>query len=216
MRGSVVISGKGVEGGRNVPLQMGVPAELVAKAMLEGDVRPFGTLLAKNALPPRTGKAADPLPDEKQLVYRPLDVLRCSNGQQASGKAGAAEFIHERQAGSRARAMVLWLKDADLSQAAEVRFELRVSGKDARPTIILRDQGDRVSDAIEIQPYFIGGPAADGFRTVRIPARLFKGRGWDMKRVRLAFVSASREEGRAPCSVTVRRLEVGFPQSGGD
>ena len=229
--GFVIISGRGARGGRNVPLTEGIPEHLLEDVLVAANLRDLGTYLARNVVerdvatrpvPSRerhsSGAVASALEQKEHTavaggpLHRSLKVLRVSNGEHVKAPGEQQAFRYHRAQSARHHAMVLWLEPADLSNATEIEFLIRVEGRGIEPVITLRDRGALISAPVRVAPHYLAQSADSGFTLVRIPAEAFRTKGWNLGRVRLAFIGCgNRATAGGDCTITVRDLSARFP-----
>lgn len=152
-------------------------------------------------------KTLPELLDPDKLKHTKLSVKRASNGETLPDDGGY-KYVPD----GRSHSMLLELKSLDLSEASELRFEVKKDEAYGSIKITLRDWGNLISDSIDSTAFIKG--EHDGFQIVRIPIEAFKTNGWDMQSVKLLFIGDQTKREKGGPSFTVRSIEAGFKKQG--
>lgn len=168
------------------------------------------SLPRRNGLTTLRHNATRALPEliaPEKLLYKKLLIKRVSNGETLPENGGYT-YIPD----GKSHSMLLELKSLDLSEATELRFEVKKDETYGSIKITLRDWGNLMSDSIDITEFIRG--EHDGFNIARIPIEAFKANGWDMQSVKLIFIGDQNKKDKGGPSFSVRSIEAGFKKQG--
>jgi serine/threonine-protein kinase len=147
----------------------------------------------------------------ENLDYRPLEASALFTGAREQGPNGEEILTYTRPSGRNKHTAFLWLDEPDLSRAEELRFAIRFRGGEIdTASVRLHDIDRRLSNALDLAPYYRTEPDEDGYREVRIPLSDFETGDWDMERVRVAFLDTEAADTEDEIGVSVRALAAGW------
>jgi len=153
---------------------------------------------------------ASPLANAEISNNRVINLLVGSTDK-TDPRTGKACYRFDFYEDQKVYAMVLLLKDYDLSRTQGVRLFIRTDVPQNEIHVTFKDRGDLGSPDIHVARYTRAGSVGVDWTRVDIPIAEIRRTGWKADKLRTIYIGYQRGVRKTPCSIYIDDIEAILP-----